>query len=372
MLKVLLVFGTRPEAIKMARLAQLMREHSHIDLRVCVTAQHRQMLDQVLDWFGIVPDVDLDLMQLDQTLADLTARALTTVSREIGQTAPDVLLVQGDTTTAMIAGLAAFYQRVPVGHVEAGLRTYDNANPFPEEVNRRIISVFASYHFAPTQRAADALLSEPGVDPCRVYLTGNTVVDALRWTLNQPYKLDLPIPLDKADERLILVTAHRRESFGAEFEQICSALRQIVERNPNVRLIYPVHLNPNVRKPVFDLLAGVDRVHLIDPLPYPDLVHLMAKSDIVLTDSGGIQEEAPALGKPVLVMRRTTERPEAVEAGSARLVGTGTSAILSAVEELLHDEGAYRAMANAVSPFGNGSAAQQIIAILLREFAFRL
>jgi UDP-N-acetylglucosamine 2-epimerase len=364
----LLVFGTRPEAIKMARLAQLMRDDPRIELRICVTAQHRQMLDQVLDWFGIVPDVDLDLMQPDQTLADLTARALTAVSREISQTAPDVLLVQGDTTTAMIAGLAAFYQRVPVGHVEAGLRTYDNTNPFPEEANRRILSVFASYHFAPTQRAADTLLSERGVDPSCVYLTGNTVVDALKWTLSQPHKLDLAVPLDHPNERLILVTAHRRESFGAEFEQICSALRQIVERNPMARLVYPVHLNPNVRKPVFDLLAGVERVHLIDPLPYPDLVHLMAKSDIVLTDSGGIQEEAPALGKPVLVMRRTTERPEAVEAGSARLVGTETNAILSAVEELLHDESAYRAMANAVSPFGDGSAAQQIIDILLSEF----
>jgi UDP-N-acetylglucosamine 2-epimerase len=366
-LKVLLVFGTRPEAIKMARLAQIMRADPRIDLRICVTAQHRQMLDQVLDWFGIIPDVDLDLMQPDQTLADLTARALSGVSREIAQSAPDVLLVQGDTTTAMIAGLAAFYQRIPVGHVEAGLRTYDNANPFPEEANRRIISVFAAYHFAPTQRAADALLSERGINPSRVYLTGNTVVDALKWTLNQPHALSLPIPLDQPDERLILVTAHRRESFGAEFEQICAALRQIVERHPGARLIYPVHLNPNVRKPVFDLLAGVDRVHLIDPLPYPDLVHLMAKSDIVLTDSGGIQEEAPALGKPVLVMRRTTERPEAVEAGSARLVGTETDAILSAVEELLHDESVYRAMANAVSPFGDGSAAQQIIDILLRD-----
>lgn len=351
----------------MARLAQIMRADPRIDLRICVTAQHRQMLDQVLDWFGIIPDVDLDLMQPDQTLADLTARALSGVSREIAQSAPDVLLVQGDTTTAMIAGLAAFYQRIPVGHVEAGLRTYDNANPFPEEANRRIISVFAAYHFAPTQRAADALLSERGINPSRVYLTGNTVVDALKWTLNQPHALSLPIPLDQPDERLILVTAHRRESFGAEFEQICAALRQIVERHPGARLIYPVHLNPNVRKPVFDLLAGVDRVHLIDPLPYPDLVHLMAKSDIVLTDSGGIQEEAPALGKPVLVMRRTTERPEAVEAGSARLVGTETDAILSAVEELLHDESVYRAMANAVSPFGDGSAAQQIIDILLRD-----
>jgi UDP-N-acetylglucosamine 2-epimerase len=367
-LKVLLVFGTRPEAIKMARLAQIMRDDPRIDLRICVTAQHRQMLDQVLDWFGVVPDVDLDLMQPDQTLADLTARALSGVSRVITETQPQVVLVQGDTTTAMIAGLAAFYQRIPVGHVEAGLRTYDNANPFPEEVNRRIISVFATYHFAPTRRAANALLSERGVNPGRVYLTGNTVVDALKWTLEQPHQLNLPIPLDLPNERLILVTAHRRESFGAEFEQICAALRQIVQRSANVRLIYPVHLNPNVRKPVFDLLAGVDRVHLIDPLPYPDLVHLMAKSDIVLTDSGGIQEEAPALGKPVLVMRRTTERPEAVEAGSARLVGTETSAIVSAVEELLHDEAVYRAMANAVSPFGDGSAARQIADILLREF----
>ncbi|MDZ4764052.1 MAG: UDP-N-acetylglucosamine 2-epimerase (non-hydrolyzing) [Chloroflexota bacterium] len=367
LLRALLVFGTRPEAVKMARLAQLMRADPRLDPIVCITAQHRQMLDQVLDWFKLTPDIDLNLMQPDQSLADLTARALSAVSRVLADTRPDIVLVQGDTTTVMTAALAAFYARVPVGHIEAGLRTYDNANPFPEEANRRLTSVLAAYHFAPTQRALDTLIGERGIDPARVYLTGNTVVDALHWTRNQPHTLNLDIPFN-ADEKLILVTAHRRESFGAEFAGMCGALRRIVERNPSVRLVYPVHLNPNVRKPVYEILGGVERVHLIDPLSYPDLVHLMARAWLVLTDSGGIQEEAPSLGKPALVMRRTTERPEAIEAGVAKLVGTDGETILAAVETLLHDEIAYRAMANAVSPFGDGSASERIIDILLREF----
>lgn len=366
MLRVLLVFGTRPEAVKMARLAQLMRDHPDIEPILCVTAQHRQMLDQVLDWFKLTPDIDLNLMQPDQTLADLTARAITSVSRVIADTRPDVVLVQGDTTTVMTASLAAFYARVPVGHIEAGLRTYDNANPFPEEANRRLTSVLATYHFAPTQRAADTLIAERGIDPARVYLTGNTVVDALHWTRSQPYTLNLDIPFDER-EKLILVTAHRRESFGAEFRSICSALRELVESNPDLRIVYPVHLNPNVRQPVYEILGGVERIHLIEPLPYPALVHLMARSWLILTDSGGIQEEAPSLGKPVLVMRRTTERPEAIEAGVAKLVGTDAEAIVSAVENLIRDDCAYRTMANAVSPFGDGRATERIIEILLRE-----
>lgn len=362
----LLVFGTRPEAIKMARLVQVLRARDGVEAITCVTAQHREMLDQVLTWFGITPDHDLNLMQPNQTLIDLTARALQGVSGVIAAVRPDVVLVQGDTTTAMIAALAAFYARVPVGHVEAGLRTYDLYNPYPEEANRRLIGVLAAYHFAPTQTAADALAAE-AVPRERIYLTGNTVVDALKWTAEQPHALDLGLPLDDPNERLILITAHRRESFGAEFQQICRALRQIAEQNPSARLVYPVHLNPNVQQPVREILSGVERIHLIDPLPYPDLVHLMRRAYLVLTDSGGIQEEAPALGKPVLVIRKTTERPEAVAAGVARLIGTETDAIVGAVETLLRDPAAYAAMATAVSPYGDGHAAEHIADILMRE-----
>lgn len=365
MRRILLVFGTRPEAIKMAPLVRMLSERD-CEVVTCVTAQHREMLDQVLDWFGIVPDHDLDLMQPNQTLAGITARALQGVSEVVEQVEPDVLLVQGDTTTAMTAAMAGFYHRVAVGHVEAGLRTGDIYNPFPEEVNRRLVGVMTRFHFAPTTTARDALLAE-NVNPNSIHVTGNTVLDALQWTVAQPHTLDLDLPLDRPDERLILVTAHRRESFGPEFEAICHALRRIARQNPDVRLVYPVHLNPNVQEPVYRILEDVERVHLIDPLPYPDFAHLMNRAALVITDSGGLQEEAPALGKPVLVMRRTTERPEAVEAGTARLVGTDTDAIVAAAEELLHDPAAYAAMANAISPFGDGRAAEYIADILLND-----
>jgi len=360
--RILTVFGTRPEAIKMAPLVHELNRRD-CEAVTCVTAQHRQMLDQVLDWFQIKPDYDLNLMLPNQTLATLTARVLTGVSEVIEQVQPDVVITQGDTTTAMVAALAAFYLRVPVGHVEAGLRTRDIYNPFPEEVNRHMISVISTYNFAPTQRACEALLLE-NVPAESIYVTGNTVIDALKWTVAQPHDLNVALPLDTG-HRLILVTAHRRESFGPEFESLCRALRQIAERNEDVRLVYPVHLNPNVQKPVFEILSGVDRVHLIDPLAYPDFAHLMNRAALVITDSGGLQEEAPALGKPVLVMRRTTERPEAVEAGTARLVGTDTDRIVSAAEELLHNPAAYSAMATAISPFGDGHAAERIADILL-------
>lgn len=362
--RILLVFGTRPEAIKMAPVVHALKERPQADVVTCVTAQHRQMLDQVLDWFQIKPDHDLDLMQPGQTLAGLTAQALQALSQTIEQVQPDIVLVQGDTTTAMTAALAAFYLRIPVGHIEAGLRTHDIYNPFPEEVNRHLISVIGSLHFAPTSTARSALLAE-GVKPEDIHLTGNTVIDALQWTVAQPRQLNLGLPLDRPGERLILITGHRRESFGPAFEAICQALRQIAERNPGVRLVYPVHLNPNVQEPVYRLLGGTQRVHLIDPLPYPDFVHLMAHSTLIITDSGGIQEEAPALGKPVLVMRNTTERPEAVDAGTARLVGTHTQTIVAETERLLRDEDAYQAMANAVSPFGDGHAAERIADVLL-------
>ncbi len=309
--RVLLIFGTRPEAIKMAPLVRVLDERPDFEAVTCVTAQHREMLDQVLDWFGITPDYDLDLMQPDQTLAGLTARALEGVSGVIETVRPDAVLSQGDTTTAMTAALAAFYQRIPVGHVEAGLRTRDIYNPFPEEVNRHLIGVMASYHFAPTETARDALLAE-GARPESITVTGNTVIDALQWTVAQSYRLDLGLPRGAPGERLILITAHRRESFGPDFEAICHALRQIAERNPDVRLVYPVHLNPNVQAPVHRILSGVERVHLIDPLPYPAFAHLMNQSALVITDSGGLQEEAPALGNVAKKIAGGIVRPVAV------------------------------------------------------------
>lgn len=366
--RILLVFGTRPEAIKMAPLVHELKRREEAEVVTCVTAQHREMLDQVLDWFHIEPDYDLDLMEPDQTLAGLTARALQGTTEVIEHVRPDVVLLQGDTTTAMTTALAAFYQQIPVGHVEAGLRTGRLYDPFPEEINRHLISVMASYNFAPTETARAALLAE-NADPDTIHVTGNTVIDALQWTVKQPHQLDLGLPLDILGERLILVTGHRRESFGPAFEAMCRALRLIAERNADVRLIYPVHLNPNVQEPVYRILSGVERVHLIDPLPYPDFAHLEARATLIITDSGGIQEEAPSLGKPVLVTRRTTERPEAVEAGTARLVGTDTDRIVAAAEELLHDPVAYEAMANAISPFGDGHAAERIADILLRDLA---
>jgi UDP-N-acetylglucosamine 2-epimerase (non-hydrolysing) len=365
MSRLLLIFGTRPEAIKMAPVIRELKTRSGVEVITCVTAQHRQMLDQVLDWFDIDPDYDLNLMQPNQTLAGLTARVIEEVSGVIEAARADEVLVQGDTTTAMTAAMAAFYLHIPVGHIEAGLRTGNIHQPFPEEVNRHLISVMATHHFAPTDTARQALLAE-NTPADRIYVTGNTVIDALQWTVAQPYDLDLGLPLNCSDERLILVTAHRRESFGPDFESICYGLREIVERNRDIRLIYPVHLNPNVQKPVQRILGALDRIHLIDPLPYPAMAHLMALSTLVITDSGGIQEEAPALGKPVLVMRRTTERPEAVEAGTAKLVGVETDAIVSAAQRLLDDTAAYAAMATAVSPYGDGHAAERIADILVR------
>jgi len=349
----------------MAALIQTLHQRTDIETVVCVTAQHRLMLDQILDWFHITPDYDLNLMRPNQTLAGLTASALEAINDTLETVKPDVALVQGDTTTAMASAMAAFYQRIPVGHIEAGLRTHHRYNPFPEEVNRHLISVMATHNFAPTETARAALMVE-GVPSASIHVTGNTVIDALQWTVSQPYTLDLDIPLDRPGERLILITGHRRESFGPAFESICVALRQIAERNPEARLIYPVHLNPNVQEPVYRLLQGVERIHLTDPLPYPAFAHLMARASFLISDSGGIQEEAPALGKPVLVMRETTERPEAIEAGTAKLVGTDTEKIVAEAERLLHDQGAYDAMAQAHSPFGDGHAAEKIVDILIK------
>lgn len=361
-MNVLTVLGTRPEAIKLAPVIQAMRaQPDRFACRVCATAQHREMLDPVLRWFGIVPDYDLDLMEANQGLARYASRALDAVDGIVEAAGAELVIVQGDTTTALAAALAAFYRRIPVGHVEAGLRTGDLARPFPEEMNRRVTGILSTYHFAPTARAAKALRRE-GVAESRIFTTGNTVVDALLWTLARPVAFDLDIPLD--GPRLLLVTAHRRESFGGPFEAICLALRDLAERNPDVRIVYPVHLNPRVREPVTRLLSAVPRISLLPPLAYEVFAHLLARAHLVLTDSGGIQEEAPSLGKPVLVMRETTERPEAVEAGAAMLVGTDRRRIVAETERLLGDAAAYRRMATVRNPYGDGRAAERIAAFL--------
>ena len=365
MKRVLSVFGTRPEAIKLAPVVLEVRKRpDRFENLVCVTAQHRQMLDQVLEWFAIAPQYDLDLMQPNQALAAFAGRALMAVGDMLEKARPDVVLVQGDTSTAMVAALGAFYRRIPVGHIEAGLRTRDRYNPFPEEINRRIVGTLATFHFAPTARAAEALRAEQVPDGT-IFVTGNTVIDALLMTVERPVDLDLGFGLE--GRRLVLVTAHRRESFGAPFESLCRALRDIADRNGDVEIVYPVHLNPNVREPVMRILGGHPRIHLLEPLRYERFAHLMARAHLILTDSGGIQEEAPVLGKPTLVMRETTERPEAIEAGTARLVGTDRERIVSEAQRLLEDEEAYGAMARAGSPFGDGHAAERIADILAEK-----
>ena len=362
-MRILSIFGTRPEAIKMAPVVKELEKHpDKIESVVCVTGQHREMLDQVLSLFEIKPQIDLNLMEPNQTLASLTAKAITSLTDVIANVKPDVVLVQGDTTTAMIAGLASFYQKVPVGHIEAGLRTYDRYSPFPEEINRRLISVLATHNFAPTQTAVNALMDE-GYPEESIFLTGNTVIDALLMTVKRDYELDLGFsPLS---DKLILVTAHRRENFGQPLENICTALKEITRCNPEVEIVYPVHLNPNVRSTVYQMLSNQERIHLIEPLEYENFVHLMNRSYLVLTDSGGIQEEAPALGKPVLVLRSETERPEAIEAGVVKLVGTDTKVIISETELLLHDEEEYAAMSKGISPYGDGHAAERIVKIIV-------
>jgi UDP-N-acetylglucosamine 2-epimerase (non-hydrolysing) len=335
------------------------------------------MLDQVLELFDIKPDIDLDLMEAGQMPASFAAQAIVNLTEVLERVRPDVVLVQGDTTTAMVGGLAAFYQKIPVGHVEAGLRTRLRYRPFPEEMNRRVLGVLACFHFAPTEGAAKALRCE-GVPEDAIFVTGNPVIDALRWISARKPSHEAEQFLDKlgldADGhsgkalRTFLVTAHRRESFGGPLEGVCTALRALVRRNPDLQVIYPVHLNPKVRKPVFDLLAGEPRIHLTEPLPYEMLVHLMARSYAVLTDSGGLQEEAPALGKPVLVLRSETERPEGVAAGVAKLVGTDPGVIIDEAERLLRDENLYRRMACAVDLYGDGNAARRIVDVLRRNF----
>jgi UDP-N-acetylglucosamine 2-epimerase (non-hydrolysing) len=367
MKRVMTIFGTRPEAIKLAPV--ILNLNRHLDCfenLVCVTGQHREMLDQVLSWFQIEPDFDLNLMQPNQGLAEFASQALVAVSHVLEKVRPDIVLVEGDTTTVIMAGLAAFYQRIPVGHVEAGLRTRDRYNPFPEEINRRMTGSLATYHFAPTQRAVDELRSEQ-VPETDIFLTGNTVVDALLLSVQRPVNLEFDF--NPNTRYPILVTAHRRENFGTPFESLCLALRDLVERNPDVEILYPVHLNPNVREPVNRILNGHQRIRLLEPLRYEQLVHTMSKAYLILTDSGGIQEEAPVLGKPTLVMRETTERAEAIEAGTACLVGTDRDRIVTTTERLLYDESAYHQMSKARSPFGDGHAAERIVNILMQKLA---
>ena len=361
-LRTLVVFGTRPEAIKVAPVIAELRARRDSEIFVCATAQHREMLDQVLRIFGVVPDRDLNVMRADQSLDDVTASVLEGVTDVIDDWRPDVLLVQGDTASAMAAALAAFYRRVPVGHIEAGLRTGIRTSPFPEEMARRIVTQIAELHFAPTRRSAENLVREHADVEGHVFLTGNTVVDAVRQIAD---RLAANPPVERRAERLLLVTAHRRENFGEPIRSICRALRAIVERHDDVEIVYPVHLNPNVQGPVRELLGGHERIQLVPPVDYEALVGLMRQAYLVLTDSGGLQEEAPVLGKPVLVLRRDTERPEAIEAGTAILVGTDEAAIVRSVEQLLRDRAAYARMAQARSPFGDGHAAERIADALL-------
>ena len=365
MKKISLIFGTRPEAIKLCPLVLELRKHPEFHTHVCVTGQHRQMLDQVLDVFEVVPDVDL--MQSDQTLVGLTARAVTAIDQYLAKHQPDIVIVQGDTTTTFCAALAAYYHQIPVGHVEAGLRTHNKLSPFPEEINRTMTSHIADLHFAPTQWARENLLRE-GIPEDRVFVTGNTVIDALHIAVEKirqtpPAIPSLPLELLNGDNHkpLVLITGHRRESFGAGFENTCRAISQLSGQFSDTAFVYPVHLNPNVRRPVFDILSGHINIYLIEPLAYLPFVALMDRCRIVLTDSGGVQEEAPSLGKPVLVMRDTTERPEAVDAGTAKLVGTDTRTIVDNISTLLTDNDAYEIMANAVNPYGEGKACERIV-----------
>lgn len=378
-MKVLSVFGTRPEAIKMAPLVKALEADSFFTAKVAVTAQHREMLDQVLDLFEIQPDYDLNLMKSGQDLYDVTSGVLLGLRDIFKEFQPDIVLVHGDTATTFAASLAAFYQKIPVGHVEAGLRTGNLYSPWPEEANRVLTGRLAHWHFAPTVRNQKSLVDE-GIDSQYVTITGNTVIDALQLvvnkiessealqlTINKSLK-DAGLSIDITKERYVLVTGHRRENFGGGFENICAALRTLAEKNRDIHFIYPVHLNPNVQEPVKRLLDGLENIHLIQPLSYEPFVYLMQHAYLVLTDSGGVQEEAPGLGKPVLVMRDTTERPEAVEAGTVELVGTDPNLIVNKVQQLLDNQLLYKKMSQAHNPYGDGTASKKILAFLKDKY----
>ena len=376
MKKVLLVFGTRPEAIKMAPLVKEFQKYStDFDTKVCVTAQHREMLDQVLEMFEIKPDYDLNIMKPGQDLFDVTANVLLGLKNVLRDFKPDIVLVHGDTTTTSASALAAFYEKIKVGHVEAGLRTGDIYSPWPEEANRLLTGVLANYHFAPTQTSKENLIKE-NKDEKTIAVTGNTVIDGLFLALdkienNQKLKNKILENINgqyelSEDRKIILVTGHRRENFGEGFINICEALKTVANQNPNIDIVYPVHLNPNVQKPVRELLSNVPNVYLIDPLQYESFIYMMNRSYFIITDSGGVQEEAPSLGKPVLVMRDTTERPEAVEAGTVKLVGTDKETIIKEAQKLLDDKNEYEKMSKAHNPYGDGKACEKIVEFLLQ------
>lgn len=375
--KVLTVFGTRPEAIKMAPVALALQQQPGIDAQICITAQHREMLDQVMDIFQLQADYDLDLMKPGQDLFDITSRVLLGMRDVLREAKPDVVLVHGDTTTCFAAGLAAFYEGIALGHVEAGLRTGDLRAPFPEEANRSLVGRITDWHFAPTETARDNLLRE-NVAAEQIHITGNTVIDALLMVRDKTTAMDdshwqqqfgaaLFQCITDASRQMVLITGHRRENFGQGFVDLCNAIKQLAQQHPDWDLVYPVHLNPNVQKPVKEILSGLDNVHLIEPQQYLPFVWLMNRAAIILTDSGGIQEEGPSLGKPVLVMRDVTERPEALAAGTVRLVGTDTATIVNNVEEVMGNEQVYRQMSQAINPYGDGHAAERIITLLARD-----
>lgn len=364
MKKIMLVFGTRPEAIKMCPLVNELKKRDGVELTVCVTGQHRQMLDQVLEAFSVVPDYDLSIMKERQDLFDITTNILQRIKAVLEEVRPDVVLVHGDTSTTFVTALACFYLQIPVGHVEAGLRTYDVYSPYPEEFNRQAVGVISQYNFAPTEISKQNLLRE-GKRAESVYVTGNTAIDALKTTVREDYTHP---ELDWAEgSRLIVITAHRRENLGEPMHQMFRAIRRIIDEHPDVKAVYPIHMNPIVRRAAEEELGGCDRIHIIEPLDVLDFHNFMARCHLILTDSGGIQEEAPALGKPVLVMRDTTERPEGIAAGTLRLVGTEEETIYNEFKRLLTDEEAYRAMSVAANPYGDGHACERIADILLKN-----
>jgi len=371
MIKVMTVFGTRPEAIKMAPLVNELKSRKDIATIVCVTAQHRQMLDQVLDTFDIKPDYDLDIMQEKQTLAGITTRAFEGLYNVIAQEKPDIVLVHGDTTTTFVGSLAAFYNQIKVGHVEAGLRTFDKYAPFPEEMNRKLTGTLTDYHFAPTLTNKKNLLNE-AVEAEKIYITGNTVIDALKTTVKKDYVFkDTTLKDLDFSKRIILITAHRRENLGEPLKQICSAIKMIAQKYKNIELVYPVHLNPIVKETAAEILSGIENVHLISPLDVLELHNVMDRCYMVLTDSGGLQEEAPSLGKPVLVLRNETERPEAVEAGTVKIAGTDKNKVFELACELLDNPDEYDKMAKAINPYGDGNASKRIADAILYEYGMQ-
>ena len=375
-INVLVSFGTRPEGIKLAPVIKaLERNQQMFRLTICSTGQHKEMLDQVMDFFEIKPDVFLNLMTENQTLGSLSARILQNMEKVLARVSPDILIVQGDTTTAFLTALAAYYKKIKICHIEAGLRTYNKFNPFPEEINRQLISRIADFNFTPTEKSKNNLINE-GINSDTIFLTGNTIVDALEWGIEKIKSRQADIEKKgifqrisgPGNERIILVTMHRRESFGEELKNVCIALKKVAEENKSVKIVYPVHLNPNVKKPVYSLLSGLDNIILIEPLCYEDFLWLMYKSYLIITDSGGVQEEAPTLKKPVLVIRKFTERLESVEMGISKLVGTGTEAIIRGISLLLNNENEYKKMIAVSNPYGDGRASERIINMIANEY----